>query len=70
MNANFVAGSLLPFGFHRLDDQSVVAVSAAGDHTFLTQQELLALVQAPEILEFKKRAELQSKYFLTGNISV
>lgn len=69
MNANFVVGSLLPFGFHRFDDQSVVAVSAAGDHTFLTQQELSALVQAPEKLELKKRAELQSKYFLTGKSS-
>lgn len=69
MNANFAVGNLLPFGFHRLDDQSVVAVSAAGDHAFLTQQELSTLIQAPEQLELKKRAELQSKYFLTGENS-
>jgi hypothetical protein len=59
MNANFVVGSLLPFGFHRFDDQSVVAVSAAGDHTFLTQQELSALVQAPEKLELKGSSHLR-----------
>ena len=69
MSASFVVGSLLPFGFHRLDGQSVVAVSAAGDHTFLTPQELSILVQTPEKLELKKRAELQSKFFLTGKNS-
>lgn len=69
MTADIIARSLLPFNFHRLDDHSVVAVSAAGDHAFLTQQELLTLVQTPEMLELKKRAELQSKYFLTGKTS-
>lgn len=57
---------LLPFGFHRIDADSVVAVSTAGDHTFLTQHQLLSLIESPEKLELAKRAELQSKYFLNG----
>lgn len=66
MSDELILGSRLPFGFHRLDGQSVVAVSAAGDHTFLTQQELMLLVETPEKLELSKRAELQSKFFLIG----
>ena len=66
MSANYARGELLPFSFHRMDNNSVVAVSATGDYAFLTQQELATLVENPEKLELKKRAELQSKYFLKG----
>lgn len=55
---------LLPFGIHRLDADTVVAVSMAGDHVFLSQHELLTLVKTPEKLTLVKRASLQSKYFL------
>lgn len=58
--------NLLPFGFHRLDEQTVVAVSSAGDHSFLTQQELYMLQERPEQLPLVKRAELQSKFFLAS----
>ncbi|MCF5166341.1 His-Xaa-Ser system radical SAM maturase HxsB [Pseudomonas congelans] len=66
MSTNYAKGELLPFSFHRMDNHSVVAVSAAGDYTFLTQQELATLIESPGKLELKKRAELQSKYFLKG----
>ena len=66
MTSEHSATQLLPFGFHRLDADSVVAVSAAGDHAFLTQDELMALIQAPTKLSLTKRAELQSKHFLSN----
>uniref|UniRef100_A0A7C2BBS8 His-Xaa-Ser system radical SAM maturase HxsB n=1 Tax=Pseudomonas graminis TaxID=158627 RepID=A0A7C2BBS8_9PSED len=58
------ACQLLPFGIHRLDADTVVAVSMAGDHAFLSQHELLTLLETPEKLALDKRAALQSKYFL------
>lgn len=58
---------LLPFGFHRLDATSVVAVSSVGDYSYLTQSELIALIDTPESLPTSKRAELQSKFFLASN---
>lgn len=61
--------TLLPFGFHRLGDESVVAVSAAGDHAFLSQSDLVCLVNSPEALPLARRAELQSKYFLAAQSS-
>lgn len=64
------AFQLLPFGIHRLDSNTVVAVSMAGDHAFLSQPELLTLVGAPENLALDKRAELQSKYFLMNTHSL
>ncbi|SUD84705.1 putative radical SAM protein [Stutzerimonas stutzeri] len=56
---------LLPFGFHRLDSDSVVAISAAGDHVYLNQSELENLVHSPESLSLVRRAELQAKFFIT-----
>lgn len=61
--------TLLPFGFHRLSEDSVVAVSAVGDYTFLSQTELVSLVDSPEDLPLTRRAELQSKFFLAGHDS-
>ena len=58
--------SLLPFGFHRLGKDCVVAVSAAGDHAFLNQTELVKLIDSPDSLPLERRAELQSKFFLAG----
>lgn len=58
---------LLPFGFHRLSEDCVVAVSAAGDHVFLSQLELLNLIDNPEKIPLARKAELQSKFFLAGN---
>jgi His-Xaa-Ser system radical SAM maturase HxsB len=58
--------SVLPFGFHRLGEDCVVAISAAGDHAFLTQTELATLINFPKNLPLDLRAELQSKFFLPG----
>ncbi|WP_417539059.1 His-Xaa-Ser system radical SAM maturase HxsB [Marinobacter sp.] len=60
---------LLPFGFHRLDSDSVVAVSVTGDHVFLSQSELVTLVHDTEQLSLTRRAELQSKFFIKGRTS-
>ncbi|WP_235801966.1 radical SAM protein [Halopseudomonas pelagia] len=60
---------LFPFGFHRLGNDSVVAISATGDYTFLSQVELLALIESPDSLALERRAELQSKFFLRGQSS-
>lgn len=61
-----ISKPLLPFGFHRLGKDCVVAVSAAGDHVFLNQSELVTLIDSPESLPLARRAELQSKFFLVG----
>lgn len=58
---------LLPFGFHRLDSDSVVAVSSVGDYIYLKQSELIKLVDIPGKLSIEKKAELQSKFFLSAN---
>lgn len=54
----------LPFGFHRLDYDSVVVISAVGDYSFLTHDELLTLVNQPDKLSIRRKAELQSKFIL------
>ena len=59
--------NLLPFGFHRLDSNSVVAVSSVGDYIYLTQSELINLVDSPEELSIEKKSELQSKFFLSSH---
>lgn len=59
--------ALYPFRFRRLPDASIVAVSESCDHAFLDQAELEALVRAPADLNLSKRAELQSKFFLSGS---
>lgn len=59
--------TLLPFGFHRLDEKMVVAVSVVGDHIYLTQQELMTLLDKPQSLSISLKSELQSKFFLVGN---
>lgn len=53
-----------PFRFRRLPDDTVIAVSESGDHSFLAQEELDALVHAPHTLSASKRADLQSKFFI------
>ncbi len=58
---------LLPFGFHRLNSDSVVAVSSVGDYMYLEQSELIKLVDAPGNLPIKVKAELQSKFFLSSS---
>ncbi len=55
---------LWPFRFHRLDPKQVVVISETGDHAFLTQEELEALVYAPANLPLDRFAELKSKFFL------
>lgn len=55
---------LLPFRFHRLSDDNVVAVSESGDHVFLSQYELELLVHNPERFPLDRLADLKSKFFL------
>jgi hypothetical protein len=50
--------------FRRLPDKSYVAVSGAGDHAFLTDEELQLLATAPHLLPLVKQAELQSRFIL------
>ena len=52
-----------PFRFRRLVGRWVVAVSDAGDHAFLLDDELMALEREPESLPPRRLAELKSKYF-------
>ncbi len=60
---------LLPFQFHRLGNDEVVAVSASGDFVFLDQTDLQRLIYAPESLDLSKQIELKAKYFLATSAS-
>lgn len=55
---------LLPFRFHRLSQNEVVAVSESGDHAFLSQDELETLVHSPDNIPFDRLADLKSKFFV------
>jgi His-Xaa-Ser system radical SAM maturase HxsB len=57
---------LYPFRYRRLDVDTVVAVSASGDYSFLSQTELHHLVEQPHALSLERLAELRSKFFLGG----
>lgn len=54
---------LYPFRFRRLEADAVVAISETGDHAFLRNEELRALVEYPERLPLDRLAELKSKFF-------
>ncbi len=62
-NARRDAGGV-GFATRTLPDGRVLAVSASGDHTFVTWDELEALRERPSELAIHRRAELQAKYFL------
>lgn len=53
-----------PFQFRRLPDGSVVGGSVSGDHAFLNDADLNQLNADPNGLNFGRRAELQSKFFI------
>lgn len=55
---------LYPFQFHRLNRAEVVAVSVTGDYTYLTQDNLNRLIEAPDELPMEVLAEMHAKYFL------
>jgi His-Xaa-Ser system radical SAM maturase HxsB len=57
-----------PFNVRQLPDNSLLAISASGDHLFLTADELTMLRDQPNTLSLERRAELQARFFL-GNIA-
>lgn len=58
---------VLPFDVRRLPDGTLVGISAAGDHVFLTQPELDALLADPARLPLSRRAELAARFFLPNH---
>ncbi len=56
----------LPYRTRTLPDNSLLAVSASGDHAFLTFNELNALKAQPCILPLERQAELKARFFLGG----
>jgi His-Xaa-Ser system radical SAM maturase HxsB len=50
--------------FRRLQDSGIVAISDAGDHVFLANDELTILQEEPLRLPRSRLAELRSKFFL------
>lgn len=56
---------LKPFQYRWLDDAYLVAVSASGDHAFLTEGELQTLQSSPTSLPRDRLADLKAKFFIT-----
>ena len=57
---------VIPFETRRLPDNSVLAISSSGDHTFFTEAELSLLGQQPSSLPLERQAELRSLFFLSS----
>ncbi|WP_110601512.1 His-Xaa-Ser system radical SAM maturase HxsB [Salinicola lusitanus] len=55
---------LIPFNFHRLDTNNIVAASISGDYIFLKQNELCTLLKKPDELSSKLKNQLEAKYFV------
>lgn len=58
------ADTLFPFRFHRLTSDDVVAVSASGDHHFLSTSDVHALIHDRSRLKIETLLELKAKFFL------
>jgi His-Xaa-Ser system radical SAM maturase HxsB len=55
---------LISANVRRLPDQSLLAVSASGDHLYLTDQELFQLRTDLNSLPLDRQAELQARFFI------
>jgi His-Xaa-Ser system radical SAM maturase HxsB len=55
---------LISANVRRLPDQSLLAVSASGDHVYLTDQELLQLRTDPNSIPLARQAELQARFVI------
>lgn len=64
-NVSYVP-KLLPFRWHALSESDVVAISNTGDHVFLSNEQLDALVNQPDSLDLRTQAEYKSKFFLSS----
>lgn len=59
--------STLPFNFHRLDRNNLVATSVTGDFIYLSQEEIAMLIKNPNSLPRTLKTELQAKFFLENS---
>jgi hypothetical protein len=62
-----VRSGILPFDVRTLDDVTLVGISASGDHLFLQRAELDTLLDDPDALPPKRKAELAARFFLPNH---
>jgi len=62
-----VGFAALPFDVRKLECDAFVGISASGDHLFLTQIEIDALITKPDKIPARRRAEMTARYFLPNH---